>query len=464
MKAIQRNNVHTHLNDEQRFNTLIESIENRDVVLIIGRGFEINKDSEENQPIFDQIGTDKDLYDVILEHLKQEYKSEAVDFSELNEDANFSFRDGNIYRRKNIHDAIFETIESYSLSYKDINLKLKQLINTGYFRFVFTTSFSPLVEMAMKEQWGEENVRVLNVLDKDITKRDICDTTNDLQIPTVYYLFGKADGKNSFVATDNDALNILQRWQSKMHASKILEATNAKHILALGCTQDDWLFRFIWYTLKGSANISKGSVGHYADSDSLEKYLRRNNILEKKDAEALIDRIVAALTEKDEHKKFVSPNGEYDVFISYSRKDSDVAEAVYSALTRQGINVWYDKQNLGGRGGKFMDIIYHAIENSRIFMPILTPTISEQRETRHVYRKEWTYAIEQVIGKTAICDCIPIIDSEYDLAQRAFVDGIPRIFTEMDGHLYTKIFTFKRNTLDLDEWASKVKNIIINKK
>lgn len=44
MKAIQRKESQsTNLNEEQKFNALIEVIENREVLLVIGRGFEVTK-------------------------------------------------------------------------------------------------------------------------------------------------------------------------------------------------------------------------------------------------------------------------------------------------------------------------------------------------------------------------------------------------------------------------------------
>lgn len=448
----------TNDSEQQRFNTLIEAIQQRNVLLIVGRGFEVNKDSVDNKPLFEQLGNNADLYDLILQNLKQDNNSEALDFSELNEDTNFSFKDGNIRRKKNIYTEISKWIRIHELSISDVNPKLISLLRTGYFRFVFTTSFSPLVEIAMQEKWGKENVRILNVLDKEAKRRDIIDSQRDLLTPTVYYLFGKAEGSNSFVVTDNDALSILQRWQSKMTDSRILEAANNKHLLALGCVQDDWLFRFIWYTLKGQNNLSKGSVGKYADNVNLERYLKRNNILERKDADAFIDKIIQTLKEKQSLQEFDMPHEGCDVFISYSRKDGDVADAVYSALSKLGLDVWYDKYNLAGRGGDYMAAIYHAIETCQLFIPILTPTISQQRADRHPYRLEWDCAVRELIKQKGIRCCIPIIDNEYDLFAKAFEDKIPDEIKKQDG------FFFNRLSLDFDDWAKEVRNIIINSK
>ncbi len=457
MKAIQikQKPIIDISDDERRFNDLIDSIENKNVLLVIGKGFELNKDSDEYKKHFTPLGVDTDVYDYILDNLKKEYNSEAIDFTELNEDANFSVLDGNIKRKKNIYKAIQEKLIELDLELEDVNTKLRELLKTGCFRFVFTTSFSPLVEKAMQKQWGEENVRILNIFDSDVNKQDIVDSQRDLLTPTVYYLFGKAEGSNSFVVTDNDALNIIYRWMHKMSDSKILEAAHNKHILALGCVQEDWLFRFIWYALKGEGNISKGSVGRYANSDSLEKYLRRNNILQRKDADAFVDKIIAAINERQKQKIFGRPRKDCDVFISYSRRDGDVAEAVYDALLNAGLSVWYDKQNLGGRGGDYMLEIYHAIETCKMFIPILTPTISEQKAEIHPYRLEWDRAINGLIKQKGVKCCIPVIDDKYDLYNKAYEDKIPEAIKAQDG------FIFNRLTLNFYDWAEEVRRIII---
>ena len=281
------------------------------------------------------------------------------------------------------------------------------LIRTGLFRFVFTTSFDPLVETAMREHFGD--VRVMNIY--DINNRDIV-SKSDFEIPTIYYLFGKAilpkenEAIKKFVATDNDALEVLRKWQLDMKESPLLRYTEDKYLLTLGCTQKDWLFRFIWYTLKGeSGKLSRGVVAGHEQSESLSHYLKMNHILIDNDANELVARILKALNE-DDKTKWETPQTHCDVFISYSRTDADIATRLYNSLTSQGLKVWYDKINLGGRhGGKFKEIIRESIDTSTLFVAILSQSISEQAQDVHVYRREWEWAKELKMGLTADCRC-----------------------------------------------------------
>lgn len=57
----------------------------------------------------------------------------------------------------------------------------------------------------------------------------------------------------------------------------------------------------------------------------------------------------------------------YDVFISYSRKDSEVADRVYNALTQAGISCFIDRQDING-GKEFVDVITESIDNSTLFL------------------------------------------------------------------------------------------------
>jgi hypothetical protein len=121
-----------------------------------------------------------------------------------------------------------------------------------------------------------------------------------------------------------------------------------------------------------------------------------------------------------------------DVFISYSRSDSDVAEKLYKILTAQGKRVWYDKNNLTD-GGNFMDEIRKAIRTTKYFIPILSQNIMTERKESHVYRNEWDLAIEVAIsmGRTYI---IPLAEEGFDFYKAA----IPERLQQHNAIFYNK--------------------------
>jgi hypothetical protein len=307
----------------------------------------------------------------------------------------------------------------------------------------------------MRKQFGD--VRIMNIY--DIKNRDIA-SKSDFEIPTIYYLFGKAmlpkenEASKKFVATDNDALEVLRKWQLDMSNSSLLRYTEDKYLLTLGCTQKDWLFRFIWYTLKGeNGKLSRGVVAGHEQSESLSHYLKMNNILIDNDANDLVTKILKALNE-DDKTKWETPQTHCDVFISYSRADEDIASRLYNSLTSQGLKVWYDKINLGGRhGGKFKEIIRESIDTSTLFIAILSQSISEQAYDIHVYRKEWEWAKELKMGLAADCRCYATFADNYDIYENKYKDGLGWL-AETDN------YEFSAQNPNFDEWAKLLKSRI----
>ncbi len=308
----------------------------------------------------------------------------------------------------------------------------------------------------MKEQFGD--VRVMNIYDK--ANRDISSNL-DFEIPTIYYLFGKAElpreneTLKKFVATDNDALEVLKKWQIDMSNSTLLKYTADKYLLTLGCSQDDWLFRFIWYTMKGgSGKLSRGVIAGHNQNGSLSHYLKMNRILIDNNADELVDRILASIT--DDSSKWKTAPTNNDVFISYSRSDSEIAEQLYKSLTSKGLKVWYDKMNLGGRhGGFFMPLIKQAIDTSTIFIAILSQSVSEQSSTPHVYRREWDWAKELKFGLTADCRCFVAFADDYDIYKNKYNDALGWL-AETDNYGFSHQFP------DFDGWAEIINRKIVD--
>ena len=89
----------------------------------------------------------------------------------------------------------------------------------------------------------------------------------------------------------------------------------------------------------------------------------------------------------------ISPNEVqqyFDVFISYSRKDTAIADEVCTMLDKNGINYFIDQQGIPG-GGEFPTIIAEAIQNCALLLFLA----SENSFNSKYCRQEWKYAIEQ---------------------------------------------------------------------
>ena len=81
---------------------------------------------------------------------------------------------------------------------------------------------------------------------------------------------------------------------------------------------------------------------------------------------------------------------EYDVFISYSRKDSEVAKRICKAFDEAGITYFIDLQGISG-GFEFPTVLAEAIINSRIFLYLESENSYESRFTQ----SEITFAFNE---------------------------------------------------------------------
>lgn len=344
---------------------------------------------------------------------------------------------------------------------------LKRLLGIQLFPFVITTSFSPIVENVMKEVWGKRKVKVLSFCkdpSKD-TKAGVGDilTAEDMSKPTVYYMFGKSSTiPHSYVLSDNDMLEFCRSWLSEQtRPSNLCTQLKDKYLLMLGCGYSDWLFRFIWFCMNKTSDAKTTGLMAQDDNneETLVEYLRRIETFlpENKTPEDIIAEIekrISIYNDTHEGEKFNRPpKTSTQVFISYSRSDSEVADKLYRYLSDNGLSVWYDRENLLG-GSKFMDEIMQAIENTKVFVPIISKNVSLQAMDPHVYRQEWNKAIslQQSMGNREFI--IPINEDGLNI----YTADIPSAIKDHNSLTYTNDYNFKKLLDSINVALNKLDN------
>lgn len=414
--------------EERRWDALIEAAMSGNVVPVIGPDILCKNEDGLNvneiviSLISNSIGLDK----------------HHSSFSQLVYDSDFLaalrkvFGDNNLTEKEvyGLVNSIFSD-KDYLKQFFPPSEALKKLLKIKVFPFVITTSFSPIVENVMKEVWGESNVQVLSFTnnpswDRTPGEGDI-GKASDMLKPTVYYMFGKTSNmENRYALLDNDMLVFCKSWLSdNSRPENLCAMLKDKYLLMLGCGYSDWLFRFIWFCMNKTPDVKVKGMMAKDDSthESLVEYLRRIDAFlpENKSPEEIIDEIYRRVNESDWFSKF--PKGDTDVFISYSRSDSAVAEKLYQALTEAGLSVWYDRNNLSG-GSKFMDEIEMAIERSKIFVPVFSRNISREAMDDHVYRKEWAKAIDRQESMGSRKYIMPIHKKDFDFYEADIPKGM----------------------------------------
>lgn len=390
--------------EEEKWETLINQIIAGNVIPVIGSSILVDGN---------------DICQMAINILSTRYGIEnpPTSFSQLIYDKRFP---------ESHRDSIYGWLDAFCIQNKN-NLQpsklLERILSIRYFPFVITTSFFPIVENTMKKIWGE-NVRTL-VFDDDPShvkingRGDIADE-EDVNSPTVYYMFGKhTKSVKRFVVTDADMLKFCKSWLTEeLRPPKLSGILKNKYLLMLGNNYQDWLFRFIWYFMNhdaGQSNKSfdniQGMVVNNVEDDSLVQFLNRIQTFTQNDPAFVISKIENELSKKCDDK-FDAVRNNVDVFISYSRREKKIADALYDALTKEGLNVWYDKYNLFF-GNKWMDDIRGAIETAKFFVPILSKSIVNEKREFHPYRQEWGIALNMLSGyaRTYIC---PVLEKGFD--------------------------------------------------
>lgn len=405
------------------WDSFIESIVKGEYILVIGSQVVLSK---ENESVASSNGDSMQLvFNYVKEHL-----IEKGEITEGNPSQNFTELSTSRYSRIDVNEPIREVIEQQiEVVREEIEPQLMAFIEKKLFRVVLTTTFDPYIEYCMRKVWGDE-LRVMNIyaepssMDFDFTY-PYKDELNNSIPPTLYYVFGKAMDlkRRKFVATDNDAIEVMSKWLGPAAPKNILSYVQSKRILALGCKLDDWLFRFFWYMLKGDIkNLSEGEVVISLENNEtdlkLKKYLEFSKIYSESDARSFIGNALLQLNNyKDkEDGRIKDMRKQKGVFLSYPYEDRNIVKLLYYKLVENGIPVWFDERNLKG-GDKYDDIIPEAIEGCPVFIPILSAQVKKdlmEGKERYYNGIEWK-AIQMLcknnLGRRVI---IPVCIGGYD--------------------------------------------------
>lgn len=393
-------------------------------------------------------------------------EGEMTTFSQLVYDKRFKDKE-----LGDIHDLLTLNLNSEGnaeyFDKEEDNALLLRLLSLPYFPFVITTTFDPIVENMMRRIHGDR-LRVMTFRN-DAGKNDDIMNGEETHLPTLYYMFGKADGRaGAFVVTAEDLLKFSRSWMQpndssgNVKPSRLSNVLANRYLLVLGYDYQDWLFRFFWYAMKSDAfgEEQGGMLAHSRQDSDLIAFLTNQAKAFSQvepNMELLVDRICKGVGEAEKRMKINDatlnqvPVHGTDVFLSYSRGDSTLVEELYKTLTERGLNVWYDRQSLH-KGQDFMRQIENAVKNSTFFVPLLTNTIIRQAGKEHPYRLEWKYAVEHIQLIGGIPYCFPFFEKGFDMDD--LVADIPDDLKRCDAYDFTTL-NYKKKAEELADCLLK---------
>lgn len=368
------------------WDVLVEKIIDGDVIPVIGSDVVLEESS---------------VYQRFVDFLAQNegVMSNPKSFSQLLFDENYKSDRDNIYstisRLWNLNEKLFQP-----------STLLQRILSIEYFPFVITTTSDTIVESTMRDVWGRRHRSVKSLIfnnnPKEINLLGDIESATDIEHPTVYYMFGKANNNRpgSFVVTDEDMLAFCKSWLTDgVRPKKISQVLGGKFLLFFGCNYPDWLIRFIWYSMRESLDKSGMLVNETID-DNIIEFTNRIHVNIERNPVLVLDEIEERIRnrkQQDQFRRFDRPMKNTDVFISYSRSDEHSARRLYEALIDKGLNVWYDRKNLAA-GDDWLYEIRDAITSTKFFIPLLSNSMANDIKDSRVYRKEWNMARDHVSG------------------------------------------------------------------
>lgn len=391
------NNVSDKLFDKEEF---VEKSIKGDYVLIIGSEVILDKTLEPTGDSSIYIAKGFSSYLKEKEILGKEYDN----FSEIP------------LKKETIRFELTNWLDNYmEYKEKEMSSELRKLINSRCFKIVMTTTIDGYLETLMENVWGKENLNIVNIYNTDslikFAKELEESTRKNQQIknPTLVYIFGKAQSKKQYVATDEDAIEAISKWiKGEDSLQEIIDKLSVKNILALGCRLENWHFRFFWHMIKpidtkdkykkGDA-IAISSFASGRDSDIALKYYLQNHqyIHTRPDIREFIKECADSFSLSDNRfnstiKQLIynlrNPSDNNKIFISYAHEDFPLAMHIFTRLNQEGFNVWIDNKDLH-IGDDYKSQIQLSINNCSIFMPILTPAVAARLEKPD----EWNFLV-----------------------------------------------------------------------
>lgn len=388
------------------FEDLLMEIVKGNVVLVLGHEGILNE----------SISKGGNVKDLMFRHFLNYMKNKVPDFNVSNKDFDDYF-----YRLHPdlgvLKDEIVNALKPNAFNFdseEDYSPLLFELLKRRYFRLVMTTTYDYYVEAMLTKVWGRKP-RVISIYEakNDIAKSEIGQMEME---PTLYYLFGKAEEKKDYVLIENDAIKVTEKWFREKPENLLTYMSN-KTVLALGTKFDDWLFRFFWFILHRDIRaLNRGKVAISLNPEKSEtdqklcRYLDNEKIRHNNMAQ-VIQKILDGYD--DAEKKYLESHGNQgaDIFISYYSADYEKVKHFFSSLddylnTKKLIaDIWFDKnselQNGLKPGDDYRRNIQNAIENCKVFIPVVTKNVkkileNEGGNTPHFFiDEEWQAAISR---------------------------------------------------------------------
>ncbi|NIM14240.1 MAG: TIR domain-containing protein [Candidatus Aminicenantes bacterium] len=282
---------------------------------------------------------------------------------------------------------------------------LEKLAEITDFRFFVSTTVDDLLEKAIRNVCSYIDSQ-LNVINYSLQAKSP-DSNEKKSEVTVFNLLGNLDDLMNSALDEEKVLEYLfsitwGKCENHPQAEYFLKHVNEKILLFIGCDFPDWLMRFV-IRIVSNRRLSEKTFKDYivcnvcdtnADRQKLKDFLdqcekdfiiigdgRPNNV------EAFVDMLYSKWKESKKEDKHIQYKG--SVFLSYYHKDEKEAADLKNKLEGEGVEVWFDKEDL--HAGEHKKKIWDAINKCEVFIPVISGECLGAAES-YARKYEWPEA------------------------------------------------------------------------
>jgi len=290
---------------------------------------------------------------------------------------------------------------------------LRQLASIPEFNLFVSTTFDPLLEMAVNLErfGGASSTEVLSYAPNRVA--DLPCEREKLQRPVIYHLFGRLSASPTYVISDEDLLEFICALQSEHLApQRLFHELEHNHLLFIGSNFSNWLARLFLRMAKRQRLSDPRDVGeimaddHTSQDERLVAFLQQVSVRTRiySGAERFVNELHERLAARrrpaastgNAPTRFFAPAREMPdnaVFLSYAREDLPAVQQIKAGLEAAGITTWFDMDRLEG-GDDYDRKIQRNIARCSFFIPVISATTQRRQEA--YFRREWSFAIDRM--------------------------------------------------------------------
>jgi hypothetical protein len=401
--------------NEDRWAMLLEDIERRYVVPIVGRDLlVVGTTDDRGQPIRER------YYTLIARELARRLKVTIPQAEYDGPNPLGAVASEHIVRggdQRQIYTAVRRAIETLDQKRTaDPPDALVQLAKIDPFRVFVTTTFDSVLEQSIRRVRGAADVfeyapgaaarlltfRVGETRDKTI------ELLKQMPDPVLVHILGRASDAPEYVVTEEDAFEFVYLLQ-QTPPKGLFDLLSQMKLLIVGCRFPSWLVRFFLRAvrrqrlLQAAVDRTDYVVDPEASGDAslvqfLKNFRTHTEIFTRYGPTEFVDKLYEKWTDPRRKNRDgrSDPMPQCPVFISYASEDAPAAAAIAQQLRASGIEAWLDKNKLAA-GNDWARTIRQNIHSAAAFVPLLSAA-AEAAPGEREFRKEWRFAFDVMKG------------------------------------------------------------------